>query len=207
MEGGFYRCNDQTVSMDEWFRLNFDAVRQEVINRVCASVESDADCSLEFVTRIGVEEPEEPEEDDFDSEEEFETAHEKWEDEHEEWEQETCGGLPMWSTMWMVEQNSHIVEALTGVGLVVFEVSGPMEDFATNDFFLFGADSAGHSFAGSYWIPLRARLAQVQLERGNISDEDYRGLIAWLAPQMRAEGESEAHFTKRFAPSVSEEVA
>lgn len=60
--------------------------------------------------------------------------------------------LPMWGTMWHVEDHPEIRSALATEGLRVYEhdeING----------LLFGVEGCGYDFYGAHWIPLRARLA------------------------------------------------
>lgn len=85
--------------------------------------------------------------------------------------------LPLWGTMWIVEDHETIREAAAAEGLRLYE----HEDVPG---LILGADSGGHSFYSAYWIPLRARL----IASNEYNIDDRRALLDLLA----AEGAREA---------------
>lgn len=106
-------------------------------------------------------------------------------EEHERREGEDL--LPMWGTMWTVEDHPEIRAALLAEGLRCYKASAIGIDDRS---LLFGADSAGHSFYGVYWIPLRARIARSQLDASEASEAERRALFDLLAEEIKREGEN-----------------
>ena len=93
--------------------------------------------------------------------------------------------LPMWGTMWRIEDHPELREALfaMGGGIRLYD----HEDLGRNEI-LIGVDGAGFSFFGSYWIPLRARLA-MNVEKTCGRDVD-PALITMLVAEAEREGEA-----------------
>lgn len=178
----FYQASNPEVSTRDWFALSFSTIPAALIWR--------ADCENDLEEEIGEEpeEPTEPDEDDFADTDaftramsEYETAFEKWEEAHTEWEerQDSAGSEPMWSYVWEADDAKHCTDEALAVGLRVLT----HDDLGT----FFAADSAGHSFMGAYWIPLRARVAarQITMDGG----ESRLMLCVFLAREYHREGE------------------
>ena len=178
----FYKCSDPKTSTSDWFALNTDAIPQALIkvmdedgdllleeilpdlpeldeNDLVGTVTEDerleAGAGREVVIydlpdRDGYAEGHEGDADFAADKIEIE-AHNKAAREFAE-RHEGEDLLPMWGTMWHVEDHPELREACFEVGLRLYE-------HAEINGILIGADSAGHSFYGAYWIPLRARLA------------------------------------------------
>jgi hypothetical protein len=196
MENGGYRASDTNCSLQDWITLNFTQIPQEVVVKLCG------DDLYDHISPLHTEEPVEPDSDDFDSGEEYDAAFSAWEQEHEEWESLSAYDLPMWGTMWLAESTKDFTASLEATGFKVFEVvGGPLEDFSSKSLVLFGVNGAGYSFHGSHWIPLRASLCKVHLQKGWITTEDYRKMISLLADLISREGENREHFLKDFAVS------
>lgn len=88
-------------------------------------------------------------------------------------------GLPMWATLFRVEDHPVIRQECFEVGLRLFE----HEDAKG---ILIGVDSCGHSFYESYWIGLRARIARGQLQYATPAERE--AFVALLASEWEREG-------------------
>lgn len=156
----------------------------------------------DHISPINTEEPVEPDREYFDAEEEYQAAYETWSQEYDEWAEHSAYDFPMWGTMWLAESTKDLTDSLEATGFKVFEVvGGPLEDFSSHSLVLFGVDGAGYSFHGAHWIPLRASLCKVHLQKDYITTEDYRKMISLLADLISREGENKEHFLKDFAVS------
>tara|TARA_R100001079_G_C4450132_1_gene153258 strand:- start:1626 stop:2219 length:594 start_codon:yes stop_codon:yes gene_type:complete len=191
MENGNYKSSDTNVSTEDWIALNFRAVDSSIVQAVIG------DEGYDMLTRVDLEAPEEPDEDDFESEEEYEEAVEEYEEKLEEFENETLHGYPAaWGTMWGCLSTGDIEESLRVSGFVVYDTSGPAEDFGA---YLFGVDGGGYNFYAAHWIPLRATICQMRHENGYLQTEAFEAIIQMLAEeQSRCGGDSIEKFTARY---------
>lgn len=187
----FDRASDATISTSEWFAMNTDSMEVDLL------VGQDRD-RFEQLTEIrpdngGVEIPEwnvEPDET-RDSGDETPDGTAEYEADLAAWraydeaarekltELESDEFLPMWSTLFRVQDHPIVRQECFEVGLRLFEhedVSG----------ILIGVDSCGHSFYESYWIGLRARLARGQLRYAAPAERE--AFVALLASEWEREG-------------------
>lgn len=204
MESGFYRAADPTVSTQDWFRLNFDSYRTSIFE---ALAEHDPSI-LEDLIRVDVGEepeepemPEEPDEDDpkYENDPDFlrmdreawerdcEKLQEEYEEAYEEWEssQQLAAWPTAWGAVWAAKADATLQEALIESGFVVYETHGLMEDFGD---LVFGVDGGGYSFYAAHWIPLRARLAREQFERGYVNAEEFARVLFNMSHHQAREG-------------------
>jgi hypothetical protein len=88
---------------------------------------------------------------------------------------------PMWGTVWVPEDGDSdaLRAALLATGLRLYQ-----HDDAG---LVIGADAAGHSFFGAYWIPLRARLV---MTNEHLSPEERDAIFAMLREEAKREGEA-----------------
>lgn len=178
-----YKASDVETSTRDWFALSFNTIPWALLALASAEGEITEDTGEE------PEEPEEPCDDDYPNDpdgftramSEYETAFEAWKEAHDAWEEkcDNAGSEPMWPYVWEGDGCCACTSEALAVGLRV------MEHPVLGTFF--AADSAGHSFFGAYWIPLRARVASRQIE-SNDALENVK-LVVMLAREYRAEGE------------------
>jgi len=180
MENGSYRASDvDTFGMGTWRTVNFDALPHDIVEALMPNGDE-----LTQVLPL----PEEPEEDEFENEEEYQQALAEWEEEIEQ--QEESRGLPMWGTMWVAENSGAIVEDLLDCGFTVFTPDyGPLAE-SYDGCVIFGVDGAGYSFMGQHWIPLRAaRLFRI-FAAGYLKLDDLECAITKLMEESGREGET-----------------
>lgn len=169
----FYKASDAETSTRDWFKLSFNTIPWALLAGFAERGELEE--------AVG-DEPDEPDEDDFEGDPDgFTRAMSEYEDAYEAWKErsDNAGETPMWSYVWEGDDCKHCVDEARAVGLRVMS----QDDLGT----FFAADSAGHSFFGAYWIPLRARIAAHQIA----DDEPTKNvaLCAMLAREYRQEGE------------------
>lgn len=229
MESGFYRCSDSKTGTGDWLRLNFNTFQATILHTLAETRPE----ILEDLIRIDLgDEPEEPddvccmgdddkpERDDFDTDlefsegieqwkeevaeyQEFQRAHSKWEEDYEEWEQaQQLMNWPVaWNTMWAAQDNDDLIEALTASGFVVYRTHGELEDFGS---IVFGVDGCGYGFYGAHWLPLRARLARCQYDKGYCKGSEFAALLESLIPQVKDQGDDPKRFLVEYGQGVPE---
>lgn len=229
MESGFYRCSNSEISTGDWISLNFNAF-QGTIFTLLAEHRTEI---FEDLIRIDLgDEPEEPDSvyctddsdrpkrDEHDSEEDFseaiaswqedyaeyehyQSAHAKWEEDYAEWEQaQQLMAWPVaWNTMWAAQDNDDLVEALAASGFVVYRTHGELTDFGP---IVFGVDGCGYGFYGAHWIPLRARLARCQYDKGYCRGSEFAAVLESLIPRVEEQGDDPKQFLVAFGQGVPE---
>lgn len=181
MENGSYRAPQvDEVTTSNWVTLNFDSMPQRILESLMRNGD---ELTKEFP------ELEEPEEDDFETEEEFQAALTEWEEECEARAENM--GLPMWGTMWIADASGDIMEDLLECGFDVFTPNYGVLAECYDGCVLFGVDGAGYSFYGGHWIPLRATRICRSFEAGYLTEEELVHAFAKLTEEARQEGESE----------------
>lgn len=186
MRNPYYKASDNTLSMEDWVLLSFDAHQTSLLSAFIASTEDHGS-----LNRVDDLEPEEPDLDDFDTEEEYEAAIEKWEAELEEWEIRFDEYYPFaWGTFWSLDDyRPDVVDALVASGFVVYDTTGCMEDFGAT---IFGVNGGGYSFYGAHWCPLRVRLLINQYRNGHLSRDDFDRAVSPIIRKAEETGEGES---------------
>jgi hypothetical protein len=159
----FYQASNPAVSTRDWFSLSFDSVPWALLAE--RELGEDRD-----------DEPEAPEDDADDATREaYDAAFAAWQE-----KEDNAGAEPMWSTVFASCDVPAMSAEIRGLGLRV------MSDEDLGHFI--ACDSAGHSFYGSYWIPLRAMVARRQVEHQ--TPEERIAFAEVLCREYRREGES-----------------
>lgn len=219
----FYRASDPTVSTYDWFRLNVDAIPASLVFRD-ETLSDDIDNGRiseifgegpavpvwhiepsEDDEQQGVPLYVEPDPSDYDSADgaftdegaaQYQEDLAAWKAYNEAAREEISAReerdfAPVWGWVWRPEDDSpDLRAAVFACGLRMYEHDGAGV--------LIGADSAGRSFHGAYWIPLRARLV---LANEHIRPEDRAAIFAVLREEAKREGET------RLLDSIIGEVA
>lgn len=217
MENGNYKASlVKEVSTEDWIRLNFDTVDQQLL--VAASPN---DCLLpgEDYEAVGLEVPDEPEEPDggepdapdeadFNLKADYEKAHATYLEDYEAYEKEhdayleaydayeeadrevhEAEGLPMWNTMWVARETHGLAETLTACGFSVYQFLSGTLDAVFDGTLVFGVDGAGYSFYGAHWIPLRTLILKQRNDAGYMETSEYQEAIELLLEQAYREGD------------------
>ena len=180
MNNGMYRASSvEAVSMEAWLRLNFDEIPRALIAHVN---------EYPWLLRpVDVELPDEPERDDYDNVDEFDTAYTKWEEEVQI--AEDAMELPMWGTMWVAEDSNELAKDLIDCGFTVYRPDEGILADCYEGRLLFGVNGAGYSFYGAHWIPLRAtRLARAHAN-GYLGMEVLEDAVLRLIGRLKEEGD------------------